>query len=298
MKNATAYEKKVRKLLAGLGKGPVPSPNENPIRTVIEAVLSEDTPRKEALAALETLESELVDYNELRVAPVKDISDSLGRHYPYAREKAEMLVKALNRIFDKTGSMSMEYMKDFTKRDLRRHLQEIGLSHYAAAYVVLFGFGGHAVAVDRSLAWVLEHEELVHPGSEIQDIQAFLERIIPQKDAAGLHEAIRKHVEKSAKALQKHRAEEAAAVAAEERRQQEAAAKAEAEKRAAREAAEAAAEAKRQAAAKRAAQRAAGGAKGAKAAREDKPANDKPARDGKSKPAPKRPDAPTRKEKK
>lgn len=214
MKNATLYEKKAKKLLSNLPKVKTPAPPQDPFACLIQSILEADVPRKAAAAVLATLQKEFVDYNEIRVAPIKDLADCMGRDFVGARDKAESIVKSLNGIFDRNSTFSMAYMDKMPKRDLRRHLGELGLGHYASAMVLLQMFGGHAIPVDRSLQWCLEADDFVNPGSDIPDIQGFLERIIAQKDDFAAHDFFRDYVDKNSKMLAKRRKEEAAAPSA------------------------------------------------------------------------------------
>jgi hypothetical protein len=120
-------------------------------------------------------------------------------------------------------------MQKMSKRDLRRHLSELGLDAYSGAAVTLLVFGGHAVPVDNDLADSLKMDQYADPGAEPADIQGFLERVIPMKDAPAAHEFFRAYVEKSAKALAKKRKADAKAKAKEKQRLQ--AAKKKAKKR-------------------------------------------------------------------
>lgn len=213
MKNGTQYEKKLRKFLGSL---PRKSSGKKPeglaaFTFLLQAILEAEAQRKAAENVLDAFEKEFVDYNELRVAPVKDILDCTGRDFPAGREKAESILKALNAIFDRSGALSMDYMNKMPKRDLRRHLQESGLSLYASAAVVQTLFDGHAIPVDYALSDLLEMEKMVHPGSSLEDVQGFLERVIPQKDAAAAHLFFRDQVEKNYKVLSKKRRETFAA---------------------------------------------------------------------------------------
>lgn len=203
MKNAGQYEKLVQKLLSPMPKAKPPqaAADEDLVPILIMAVLSAEAPRKLAQKALESFQSEFVDYNELRVSPAKEIGDRMGKNFPLAREKGDTLARVLNAVFDKTSSMTMEYMKDLSKKDLRRHLAEVGLSPYSVAYVMLLGFGTHAVPLDMTLLDVLKMKEVVHPNCEIEDAQGFLERAIAAKESSAAHEFFRNLVEKETKAL-------------------------------------------------------------------------------------------------
>lgn len=237
MKNAREYEKKVRKLLGGMGKAPAPAPADpaERIPLLIQSILEEDASSDQAAQAYRALMEEFVDLNELRVSPAKEIVEHLGKDYPAGRLKAETLTGALDTIFDKTCTMTVAYVDKLSKRDLRRHLREIGLSPYAAADVVLRAFGGHAVPVGLDLVEVLEMDGCVHPGSDVADVQGFLERIIPQKDALAARTFLREYIEKHRPALTDKRRKEALVRQEAERQKAraEAAAKAQADRKAA-----------------------------------------------------------------
>lgn len=202
MKNATTYAKKIKKLLGNLSKPKAAAPAEDLVLVLVEAILSPDAARKDVHRAVSVLTSEFVDLNELRVSPAKEILDAVGRDFPHAREKADTLVRALNSVFDKSGRMNIDYMKDMPRKDLRRHLAEIGLSPYSAAYVMLIGFDIPTLPVDVSLADALKMNDDIGP-CDIEEAQGFLERTIPAKQILAAHEFFRGYIEKNAKAIAK-----------------------------------------------------------------------------------------------
>jgi hypothetical protein len=210
MKNATRHQKNLKKFLSGIDKSAaVPPADADPIRAMIDAILAADAPKQSA-KALEALEKEFVDFNELRVAPVKDIVDTLGRDFPDARRKGEETTTVLNAIFNRRNNLVLDYVEKMSKRDARRHLGELGLSPYAAGVMMLQVFGGHAVPVDQGLVDCLEADGCVGPGGSVEEVQALLERIILQKQAWSAHEFFRDYVAKNAKMLAKKRKSDAA----------------------------------------------------------------------------------------
>jgi len=204
MKNASVYEKKIKKLLSGMPRVK-PLTIEDPAGMMLAAILLPDAHRKSVQQAADALIGEFVDFNEMRVAPVKELSDHIGRTFPESREKAVTIVRSLNVIFDKVGKMSLDYMKEMSRKDLRRHLAEIGLSPFTAGQIMLHIFGLHAMPVDVSLVDALKMGECIDPGCTVEDAQAFLERVIAQKDDLSAHEFFRGFVEKNLKAIAKWR---------------------------------------------------------------------------------------------
>jgi endonuclease III len=212
MKNATEYQKKIKKLLGGMGKArPDPPADAKPFRVMLEAILTAEATPKRAEKAMAAIEEEFVDINEIRVSPPKEIVDCLETDYPHGRAKGAEIVRALNAIFVRYNKLTLEPIEGLTKRDLRRHLAELGLSPYAAACMVLMVYAGHAIPVDEALAESLDMDGYVHPDSSVVEVQAFLERVILQRDALAAHEFFRAYVEKRARALARKRKADAEA---------------------------------------------------------------------------------------
>ena len=217
MKDAKKYETKIQPLLC---KKPTrvaftPPEDEYDITALVTAVLEGDATAQQTDKALEAIRGEYVDLNELRASPLKDLVECIGSEYPQARKKAERLTDALKGIFSRTYALSLQYMAEMTKRNLRRHLKELGLDEYAEAVLTLQVFGGHAIPVDQLLVDCLAMDGYVHPDSDVPDVQGFLERVISQKDALAAHELFRKYVEQRGKALLRHREAQAAKAQAE-----------------------------------------------------------------------------------
>ena len=249
MKDAKKYEKKIKKLLGGAkkkaaSKAESPEPQDWP-KILIESILLAEATEKDVARAMAAFRKEYVDFNELRAAQPKEIIECIGDDYPDVTDKALSLIGVLGGIFTRVSTVSMEYIAEMSKRDIRRHLRELGLGPFAEAMVSIQCFGIHAIPVDDNLFETLQMNEMVHPASHAADTQSFLERIIAQKNGLASHEFFRDYVVKNIKALTKIRKEAAVKKAAEEaaakKAAEEAAAKKAAEEAAAKKAAEEAA---------------------------------------------------------
>jgi hypothetical protein len=221
MKNATKYEPKIKKLLAGAKSPRVEPPDDDDdvdvdvVEVLLRGILQADALDAQAEEALELLQEELVDLNELRVAQPKEIVEIIGKEYPLARRKAEAIRAVLQGVYDRASAVDVAYMVEMPKRELRRHLTELGMDRYAAAY--------------DTLAGCLEMDGYLEPDATGEEAQGFLERVIQQKHAHAAHEALRGFAAKRGKALARKRqaqAEAARKVAEKARKVAEAAAEA------------------------------------------------------------------------
>ncbi len=237
MKNSAKYEKKIKKLFTREKKAPEPK-SQDLIELMLFGILEEDTTSRKSATAMAALREEFVDFNELRAAPVKDVVECVSEGLPAGRQKAQSIVNALKAIFTQTNSLSLDYVAQKTKRELRALLRkQLGLSPYAESVLTLLGFAGHAIPVDGLLLEALKLDDLIHPESDIADLQGFLERIVLYKDAVSCHQALRSYAAEAAPCVAKELARREklarAKAEAEERRKAEAVKKAEAKKAAA-----------------------------------------------------------------
>ena len=236
MKDAKAYEQKIKKILTANRPSKRDSKAvdaQDPFAVLVEGVLQADAAPHEVQKAIRAINGEFVDFNELRVAPVKDVVECLGKAFPFARRKAVMLREALNAIYYRVNDMSMKYIEKMQKRALRRHLTEVGLDCYAAGYVALVAFGHRAIPVDQTLVETLAMNGDIPADMSTEEVQKFLERAAGRRNMFGAHLALRRYVEKNAKALaQKRRAEAKARAEAEAKAKAKAKAEAKAKARA------------------------------------------------------------------
>ncbi|MCK4602128.1 MAG: hypothetical protein KAU28_06660, partial [Phycisphaerae bacterium] len=111
MKNAKTYEKRIKKLLKEMPKAKAAhSGDSDPVKVLIESILAADATKRQITQAIKALDAEFVDHNELRVAQPKEIAECVGKEFPGARRKAEILAGALNGVFDGQYSICLDYM--------------------------------------------------------------------------------------------------------------------------------------------------------------------------------------------
>lgn len=185
MKNATEYGKKVKGMLPSLKKRYAADGEPaaaDPLSLFVLAVLRENAPADVAARNLDVLREEFVDFNELRVAPLKDIVELLEGDPADLRTKAARITDGLNRVFDQNNRLDFGHAADMGKRDLRTHLGEtLGFSPYVEAFLLVRLFGHRAIPVDDALVERLKDEDLAGPDAGVDDVRGLLERVVPAK---------------------------------------------------------------------------------------------------------------------
>src|SRR5215210_2880310 len=151
-----------------------PKEAQDPLRALVRAAMSFDMPDAKADEAMRHIEREFVDLNELRVATDLEIQELLGTRYPAIERRVAMITQSLNNIFEREHTLSLDRLKTISKRDARQFLRELPEIHpFVEAYVMLFGFDGHAFPLDDEMLAYLKEEEILEEGMTIDDAQRF-----------------------------------------------------------------------------------------------------------------------------
>ncbi len=187
MIRASEYAAKVKRLMNRLrrehGKPPAVEPTD-PLEQMLIAILARNATDAGAREAYAQLREATVDLNDLRVTRAADICEIIGNTSPESDARARAIRDALKEVFDRENRLTLDFLRDRGRREARQYLESMkGVDPFAAASVLLFSLGGHAIPLDDAMLEVLRAEEVVHPAADLAAVQAFLERYISAADA-------------------------------------------------------------------------------------------------------------------
>lgn len=173
-KHADALRSFNRQLLRQAKQEPI-VPAE-PLKALVRAAMSFDVPDSKADEAMKAIDREFVDLNELRVATELEVQELLGVRYPQIERRVAMITQALNDIFEREHTLSLDRLKTVSRRDARTFLRELPEIHpFVEAYVMLFAFDGHAVPIDDEMLSLLREEDVVEEETTLEEAQRFVE---------------------------------------------------------------------------------------------------------------------------
>lgn len=195
MRGATECARRLKRLIrtlrAKLGRV-APPPADDPVTQLIVGIFSRDVPESRAREVLERLRGLVVDYNELRVVSPRELAEHIG-DYPDAWTKCEDMSRALNRIFTRQHSVSLDELRDRPRKEVKDYLDRIeGLEPYTRARIRLLGLGQHAFPLDEAMWAYAVASRIVAPNCSLEEAQAFLERHVPEDEALEAFSLIRK----------------------------------------------------------------------------------------------------------
>ncbi|UCF35172.1 MAG: hypothetical protein JSV78_07680 [Phycisphaerales bacterium] len=196
MKDGTKYagrlKKKFAELRAVFSEDAVLDEPTPPLDQLCTSILGMETGEKKARQAIERCFQKMVDWNELRVSTPEELQEATGLANEGGRGPCRDVIRALSAIYARENALSLDHLKAMPRRGARQYLESLdGVDAYAAASVMLWSLGGHAIPVNKQLVAVLREADLVHPDASRREIQAFLERNVSAADGRAFCLAMR-----------------------------------------------------------------------------------------------------------
>jgi endonuclease III len=196
MKNVTKHAESLKSFLKKQIKqaGEIPEPQTiDPLRALVRACLAADTTDSRAEDAMEIVDREFVDLNELRVATELECIEIIGPRYPDIEIRVATFIQCLNGIFAREHTLSLERLRTIPKREARQFLRELpAITPFVEACTMLYGFGATNVfPADETTCSILREEGVVEEESTAEEIQKFVEQNLKEDDAYKLFWCLR-----------------------------------------------------------------------------------------------------------
>src|ERR1041384_695779 len=128
MKNATKHAEELKSLSRKLARDYKSAAERTPqeaLWALVRGAMSYDVPDSRVEDAIKVIQREFVDLNELRVATELEVQDLLGQRYPQIEERVKLITAALNAIFEKEHPLSLDRLKEVSRRDARQFLRDL-----------------------------------------------------------------------------------------------------------------------------------------------------------------------------
>ncbi len=202
MKTATKRADELKSLFKKVLKEFKPQPLQpmEPLTALVKGTLSYDVTDERADQAMAAIEAEFTDLNELRVATELEIQDIIGGRYPAGDERASIITRSLNAIFEKEHTLSLDRLKTVRKTETRQFLRDLpGVNAFIEAYTMLFGFAANAIPVDQTLASHLIEAGIFEPETPVDEIQKFCEHHLKAEESYEFYAAMRAATARSKK---------------------------------------------------------------------------------------------------
>jgi endonuclease III len=198
MKNATKHADALKALFKKLRKDFTPAAKQplEPLKALVRGTMSYDVTDARADEAMVAIEREYVDLNELRVATELEMQDMLGSRFPDIEKRVSLITTALNAIFEKEATLSLERLKTISKKDARQFLRDLpGMSPFSEAYVMTFAFDGSAFPLDGNMADYVKEHDAADPEASVEEVQKFIEHNLKSEECFEFYSVLRQAAE-------------------------------------------------------------------------------------------------------
>jgi len=199
MKNSKEYAQRLQKLyreLKRLHPKVEKTTYEDPAEALICGIISEKLSENATSKALREIRSSFVDWNDLRVSRIEEITEAMGGNKMSCRAAALSLTAALRGIFNEHHKISLAVLKKLGKRPAKEGLEKIdGVSRFVLNYCMLTSMQAHAVPLTQEMIEYLRKNGIIAPDADEEDIEGFLTRQVAAKDAYEFYALLRRESE-------------------------------------------------------------------------------------------------------
>jgi endonuclease III len=187
MKHGTAYAKRLKRFYGRIKKVECPpalAEPTDPLEQLVLSIVGLETSRAQARRALDKMLASMVDFNEIRVSPPRQVAELIRPYVPNSLTCATKLCGILNAVFASLNTLRLDSLRTLGKREAKHRLEKLDrMEPYCVASVLLWSLGGHAMPVNAKMLEALRREEVVDPHASVAEVQSFLERHISPGDA-------------------------------------------------------------------------------------------------------------------
>lgn len=198
MKNAAKNAEAIRSLLRSFQaeeRHAPPPEKQDSLRALVRGAMTWGVSDARVDEVMRHMDREFVNVNELRVATELEIQEMLGSRYPDIQKRVQMITRALNAIFAREHTLSLDRLRGLNRRDARQFLRELpDMNPFVEAYVMLFGFDAPAVPLDEEMLAALREKGLFDASTKVEEAQRFIENVLKDEECLPFYRGLRRMV--------------------------------------------------------------------------------------------------------
>ena len=160
---------------------------EDPLDTLIETILSQNTSDVNSGRAFEALRARYKTWRAVLQADQAEVAETI-RSGGLAEIKASRIKNVLQLLSEERGELSLDFLNEMDSKEAELWLTSLdGVGPKTAAIVLLFSLGKPAFPVDTHVYRVSRRIGLASQTSSRETVQRELERIVSQEEYYNMH---------------------------------------------------------------------------------------------------------------
>lgn len=167
--------------------------DEDPVDTLVETILSQNTTDKNSHKAFQALKRAYPVWEDVMDAPPKKVADII-RSGGLADMKAQRIIDALNFIHECRGELNLEFLRQTSPTEADSWLAQMkGVGPKTRGIILLFALKMPAFPVDTHIHRVSRRIGLIGPKVTREGAQKELARLVPETEFYNFHINIIEH---------------------------------------------------------------------------------------------------------
>lgn len=165
----------------------------DPVSELVSTILSQNTNDANRDRAFQQLRARFPKWEDARDADIEEIKDAI-RVSGLANSKSATIQRALQRITDERGELSLAFLQGMSVEEAKDWLTEIkGVGVKTASIVLLFSLDRPAFPVDTHVHRVTRRVGLVDQKASRERAHRILEEMMPEKTYYAFHLNVIRH---------------------------------------------------------------------------------------------------------
>ena len=175
-------------------------PDNSPLSTLIQTILSQNTSDVNSHRAFASLMASFPGWEDMIAAEADEITASI-RIGGLGEIKAKRIKQALSEIQRKRGSLELDFLNELPLAEARDWLKQLpGVGTKTANCVFLFSLGKPALPVDTHIFRVAKRLGLIDSKASVEQAHGLLEGLVPPEKVYQFHVLMIEHGRKVCKA--------------------------------------------------------------------------------------------------
>jgi len=170
-----------------------------PLDHLIYEHLVDELGRRQAGTAMDILQREFVDWNEVRVSRDNELAKALT-DVGLTTEQSARLRRVLSALFERTNSMSLEELKGKTQHEIDSVLGVLAVSKRAAATTAFLTLGANVLAMPPEALRVLQRLAVMGEEATADEALEELANVVAAADRADFYWLFGQHAARTCKA--------------------------------------------------------------------------------------------------
>lgn len=187
MEDLTYQLQHIAQMLESTYGQPQPSANLNPLDELIGTILSQSTTNINSDRAFTSLKKRFPTWEQARRAQPATIAEAI-KAGGLANVKSVVIKNILNEIQDRTGSLTLQFLKELTPAEALAFLLSLkGVGSKTARCVLLFACQQNVFPMDTHIFRILRRLEILPQKGSDEQAHKIIEPLIPAQKHLSLH---------------------------------------------------------------------------------------------------------------